>query len=291
MMAKFQVLAVCLLAALLAVGIAAGQDGQPRVPYVQTGGFNAPVIEGWENQSTDEVAQFHLADAKATIRTAIVPASEPVAAAGEALGAWLGVEIGDAVYSGKVNLADGTWHSLVYELDATSTASVMARRVGEGSVVISFVERDESNRIIMLTMAQAGETRDLAISELKAATDLLLAPLMGQQGTATELSLPSGTWMLYPGAGHTRMGMTFGNDSFLSLAVGPIGVYLSELADAYNRTLLGFFITPDNSLYLGLGLAATFFILGVLVLSWLWRARSMMKDLLALKALADGDDG
>ena len=48
-----------------------------------------------------------------------------------------------------------------------------------------------------------------------------------------------------------------------------------RLADAYNRTLLGFFITPDNSRYLALGLAATFVILGLLVLgSLFWRERN-----------------
>ncbi len=291
MMTKLARTIALLHLALLVLGGAAAQDSAGTVPYLRASGFNAPLLEGWVNQSTAEVAQFYLAEAEATIRTAIVPVSDPLAAAEEYLGAWLGFEVGAPVYSGKVNLADGTWHSLVYELDATTTASVMARREGEGSVFISFVERDEANRILMLTMSQTDETLDLAIIELNAATDLLMSPLMGQHGTATEVTLPSGKWMLYPGAGHTRMGMVFGNDSYIALATGPIGGYLGVLADAYNRTLLGFFITPDNSLYLGLGLAATFAILGMLVLSWLWRTRAMLKDLAMLKALAETDEG
>ena len=84
--------------------------------------------------------------------------------------------------------------------------------------------------------------------------------------------------------------MVFGNDSFLALAKGPIGVKLATLADAYFTVLLGFFITPDNSGYLALGLAAAFVTLGLLVFSYFWRARSLDQDAALIRHLARADD-
>lgn len=277
-----------LLIALLTFGGIHAQDGGETVPYVQARGFNVPVpvLGGWEDQSTEDIAQYHFAEAKATIRTALVVAQDPLAAARSELADILGATVGEPVYSGKVNLADGTWQALVFDIDAATSASVMARRIEAQVVVISFVERDESNRILMLTMAQEGESRDHALTELLAATDMLMSPLLGELGRISDITLPSGTWVIYPGAGHIRMGMAYGNDSFLALAKGPIGANLAPLAEAYYTTVLGFFVTPDNSAYLALGLVVTFTILGILIFSYFWRARTIGKDLAMLSALA-----
>ena len=61
---------------------------------------------------------------------------------------------------------------------------------------------------------------------------------------------------------------------------------LAALADAYNRTLLGFFVTPDNSQYLALALAVVLVILGTLLGSLYWRERNVRKDLALLEELA-----
>ncbi|MYD10830.1 MAG: hypothetical protein F4X02_12410 [Chloroflexi bacterium] len=287
---KLAGLASVLLCLLLISGGAGGSDHDETVPYLRTGGFNVPVLAGWENQSTDEIAQFHLAEHSATIRTAIVALDDPLAASQAELANWIDAGSVSPVYSGKVNLADGTWHVAIFEPDADISVSIMARRVGERTVVISFIERDESNRILMLTMAQEDESQRRAHTELVAATDLLMSPLAGEHGRVSEIKLSSGAWALYPGAGHTRMGMVFGNDSFLALAKGPIGVKLATLADAYFTVLLGFFITPDNSGYLALGLAAAFVTLGLLVFSYFWRARSLDQDAALIRHLARADD-
>ena len=85
------------------------------------------------------------------------------------------------------------------------------------------------------------------------------------------------------------MGMVFGNDSYLALQAGPPGD-LATLADAYNQALLGFFITPDNSSYLALGLAVVVLILGGLILSFGWRARSLDQDAALIQQLTQADD-
>ena len=57
-----------------------GGDGEETAAYVQAAAFNVPLLEGWENQSTEQVAQFHLGSSRATIRTALVPLADPLAA-------------------------------------------------------------------------------------------------------------------------------------------------------------------------------------------------------------------
>ena len=84
-----------------------------------------PSSTRWEDQSSaDTVAQFHLAEAGATIRTAVVPQDDILAAAGADLSAAVGVDFGAPIYQDKVNLADGTWTVLLYESDAGVSASV-----------------------------------------------------------------------------------------------------------------------------------------------------------------------
>ena len=283
--AAIRVLVICLTAALLAVSVASSQDVD-SVPYVRTSGFNAPALLGWEDQSSHSIAQFHLPSAQASIRTAMVAAEDPLLGARADLAAWLGVTIGEPVSSHKVNLADGTWHALVFDIDAETTASLMARRAGANVVVISFVEAMPDSRTVMLTLPQADAERDDAQPEMALALAEMGGLDLNALDAAGTAALPSGDWLTYESAELRVMGMVFGNDSYIALQSGQLGD-LASLADAYNRALLGFFITPDNSLYLALGLAVSFAILGLLLLSWLWRARQINKDLAMLSELAE----
>ncbi len=278
-----------ILVALLALGGAAAQESETTVPYVRARGFNAPVLEGWANQSTDEIAQFHFAEAQATIRATLVAADDPLAAAQAELAEWLSAEIGPPVFSDKVNLADGTWQVFIFDIDAATTASVMARRQEAQVIVISFVETSPEARTVMLTLAQTDDSLDAATPEIaRALTELADFNISQLQAVGT-VALPSGDWHVHERPGLSAMGMIFGNDSYIALQEGALAD-LAPLADAWNRTLLGFFITPDNSGYLALGLAAVFIILGLLILSYFWRARSMRQDLALLNALAEEDD-
>ena len=270
---------------LLTAAFALAQDAEaPAVPYFQSAAFNVPVIAGWENQSTAEIAQFHHAAAQAHIRTALVAHSDPQRAAETDLRALLAAEIPAPRYQGKVNLADGTWTALVYALDEAVTASVMARAHEQQSIVISFVESNPAAQVAMLTLAQSDESAVDASPEMAAALAALSAGEPAGLGAPQTVALSSGEWLRQEGAGVQVMGRVFGNDSYVAAAVGAVES-LSELANAYNNTLLGFFITPDNSDFLALGLGASFAVLAALLLSWLWRARGVRKDLALLQEL------
>lgn len=194
------------------------------------------------------------------------------------------MEFGEPIYQNKVNLADGTWTVLIYEPDGVASASVMARRARSQAVVISFVESDPAARILMLTIAQSGDAREDAGSEIDLALSLLASNKAADLVEMTALSLPSGEWTGVVGDSTAAMGMVFGNDSYLAIGEGETE-NLPTLADAYNRTVLGFFVTPDNAGYLALALTASFAILALLILSFFWRSRNIQKDLELIESL------
>lgn len=279
---------VSLIAILIFASVVFAQDDQDTMPYIQSSAFNAPLLEGWENQSGDDFIQFHYAEDHATIRTALVEIGEPVAAAASDLRRAFGFDLEEPIYQGKVNLADGTWNVLLYEPDAVSSASVMARRAGSQTVVISFVESDPRARILMLAIAQSGDEREDARTELDLALSLLASNNPADQVETTVLALPSGEWTGVVGGSAVALGMVFGNDSYIAIGEGETES-LPKLADAYNRTVLGFFVTPDNSGYLALALTASFAILALLILSFLWRSRNIQKDLELIASLNQTD--
>ena len=277
-----------LLPILIFASVVLAQDGQDTMPYIQSSAFNAPLLEGWENQSGDDFAQFHSAEDHATIRTALVEIGDPVAAAASDLRRAFGFDLEEPIYQDKVNLADGTWNVLLYEPDAVASASIMARRAGSQTVVISFVESDPEVRILMLTIAQNGGARADAATEIDLALSLLASNNAANQVETAALSLPSGEWTRVVGDSTVAMGMVFGNDSYIAIGEGETES-LPKLADAYNRTVLGFFVTPDNSGYLALALTASFAILALLILSYFWRSRNIQKDLELIESLNQTD--
>lgn len=268
--------------------VVGAEDDGSAVPYVQTSTFNVPLLEGWENQSSEDFTQFYYPSARAFIRTALVRLDDVIAAAKMDLSDAFGIEVGEPLYRDKVNLADGTWTVLIYEPDARTTASVMARKVQTETVVISLVESDPVGRIFMATVAQSGGTRPDAKTEIDLAVRKLTFPRPSFEEHRT-LTLPSGDWTHYSGRRYTAMGLVFGNDSYVAIAE-LAGDTLPLLADAYNRTLLGFFVTPDNTRYLMLGLAATAIVLFGLIFSFVWRARNLRKDLELIDELAQAED-
>ena len=288
-MMKSTIRLAMILLALLSIGAVLAQDSEAaKAAYFQSRAFNAPILEGWLDQSGDDYAQFQLAEAQATIRTAIVARDDVIDAVGAELSDAFEIEVGEPAYQDKVNLADGTWTVLVYDYDEVTTASVMARLADTGAVVISFVEQDPAARTALLTMARTDDSPEDAGREIAMAIAAVAEKAPSDLAQAERAMMPSGEWVIFAGEGLTAMGMVFGNDSYVALRQGKPGD-LAALADAYNRTLLGFFMTPDNSQYLALGLAVVFVILGLLVGSLFWRERGIRKDLALLEALAEED--
>lgn len=259
------------------------------VPYFQSPAFNAPILEGWEDQSSESIAQFYQPAAQAVIRTRVIRADSAVTAAEQDLQAWLGKPVEAPIYQDKVNLADGTWAVLVYQIDEDTTASVMARQNEAGAAVISFVEDHPAARIIMVTIAQDDDAQDSPKAEMDAALGAFSLSRRDDASEPQTVTLPSGEWLLQSDETAAVMGRVFGNDSYLAIAAGDVD-NLPELANAYHTSLLGFFVTPDNSDFLRLGLAAVFGILSILLFSFFWRGRNVQKELALVQELAREED-
>jgi hypothetical protein len=285
---------LALLWAMFTVFVGVAQDVSeeelPVIPYFQSQTFNVPVLEDWENQSTDDIAQFYHADAQATIRTALVNVNDSIVGAQQDLEDFLGSELDEPIYSDKVNLADGTWVVLVYQVDDNTTASAMARQDEGRTFVVSFIESNPDSAVIMATIAHTDDSdEDNPTLEIVTAVESFTS-ISADDLTDTEtITLPSGEWTIQTnGDDVTAMGWIFGNDSYLAVADGSIDD-LPDLANAYNTTLLGFFITPDNGGYLMLGIVVSLGTLVILIFSIFWRARNLEKDLAVIQQLVADD--
>lgn len=272
-------------------GVIAQEDEElPVVPYFQSDAFNVPILETWEDQSTDNHAQFYHPEEQVTIRTAFVNGNDSIAGAKADLEAFLGTTLDDPVYSDSVNLADGTWAVLVYQVDTATTASAMAKR-DEGRIyVVSFIETNPDAEIVMATIEHTEDSpEDDPSVEIATLVNLFTNSTRNAPENMETAELPSGEWHIQSyGDDIIAMGFIFGNDSYLALANGANDA-LPELANAYNTTLLGFFITPDNSGYLVLGLAFVLGVLFILAFSIVWRSRSLEKDLAVIQQLANDE--
>jgi len=267
------------------------EEDLPVVPYFQSKMFNAPVLDGWENQSTENIAQFYLADAQATIRTAVVNNGDSAVGAKQDLETFLGTTLDEPIYSEKVNLADGTWVVLVYQVDENTTASAMARQNDGRSYVVSFIESNPNVSVYMATIAHTDDSdENNPILEIGTAIETFTSASIDDLSDPEIVILPTGEWTQQTnGDNVTGLGWIFGNDSYLAVADGAID-NLPELANAYNTTLLGFFITPDNGHYLILGLVISLGTLIILALSIILRARGLQKDLAVIQQLTQDDD-
>ena len=284
-----------LLALLLALATAGWASAQAEMPYFQSADFNVPILLGWENQSAPGIAQFSQPAGRATIRTTLAAGTDAPAAAAADLAGWLGLTaLAAPAYSGKVNLADGTWHVLAQEIDAERSASQLVRAAGDRFIVISFLESEPAARTWMLAIAQADETLHTPEAEIDSALQNMAQTRLSDLAALGTITLPAGDWLVFQSETTQAAGSSFGNDSFIALQTALPGELmptdeLISLADAWQSTALGFFITPDNSPYLWLGVAVSLLILSVLVGSFAWRARAVQKDLAMLEQLRSAD--
>ncbi len=271
-------------------GVMAQDDEEelPVIPYFQSYAFNVPMLEDWEDQSTEDIAQFYLADTQTTIRTHVVDNPDSISGAEQDLKAFFDSELPDPIYSEKVNLSDGTWAVLVYQIDDETTASAMSRQADGRSYVISFIESNPDVEIIMATIAHADADQADATPELAIAVETFTSTSADDLSNPETITLPSGEWVMQTADSVSTLGWVFGNDSYIAVADGEID-NLPELANAYNTTLLGFFVTPNNGNYLALGLAVSLGTLGILLFSIWWRARNLQKDLAVIQQLAEDD--
>lgn len=325
---KLQHLIGLLLFVLLLLPLAAAaQDEEtaaperPAIPYYHgPGGFNVPLMPGWEDRSTADYAHFASPDFEAYVRATYVQAATAEAGILQAVTDALGGAPSSPLHSQRFNLPNGTWLYHLYEHftpDETSTVSVMGHLRGEGVYVIMLVESiPEASIAIMPTpritldsapAAEATAEADAAAENGESedgggeAIPLPHDPALEMQAvlyTLTEQVLEpdeqdtvgmSGllwTRQVYREGDEsiTLLGLPFGSVTYVVVSEGDDTAALA-LGDAFTLVFLGFFITPDNSVYLLGGLVASLLLLGLIPLSIWWRYRGLRKEIDTLQQL------
>ena len=287
---------------LLALPIAA-QDAQeneaaeaeaelPVIPYFKSStGFNIPILEAWANQSDGANASFTSEELQARIFVTAFDGLDEKAAIRRALEALLGAEASAAEsrYEGLVNLADGTWEQELF-LSGDQSVSALAKSREGRTYVVAFVEAVPAAETWMFVVQNPSQTTegDPRPGVREAAQTVLGLDLPAAPNAVEAVSLPSGTWTRasysVEDSQVAAFGLVFGSATYVALTTGDTEAKAAA-ADAFNTVFLGFFLTPDNSLYLYLGLIVTAVIMLGLIGSMLWRVNNARKDAKMLAAL------
>lgn len=287
---------------LLALPIAA-QDAQeneaaeaeaelPVIPYFKSStGFNIPILEAWANQSDGANASFTSEELQARIFVTAFDGLDEKAAIRRALEALLGAEASAAEsrYEGLVNLADGTWEQELF-LSGDQSVSALAKSREGRTYVVAFVEAVPAAETWMFVVQNPSQTTegDPLPGVREAAQTVLGLDLPAAPNAVEAVSLPSGTWTRasysVEDSQVAAFGLVFGSATYVALTTGDTEAKAAA-ADAFNTVFLGFFLTPDNSLYLYLGLIVTAVIMLGLIGSMLWRVNNARKDAKMLAAL------
>lgn len=287
---------------LVAIGVAAQgetEDEENVIPYFQSStGFDVPILgEGWENLSDERNANFVNDDLNAGIYVTSIDTLDVEEAILTALGQLFPNDFPAPRYSGRVGLLNGTWRQEVRTIDDTSISSFALLR-SDQTYVVTLFETDPNYDIaalIVRTPVDNAGTEDAPAPDVLdgIAAGLVLLDGVGvdelvEPESVTTITEPS-TWtqVTYP-TNATPLnvyGYQFRNYTYLGSVRGDMESIAA--LDAWKTTMLGFFLTPSNKEYLYLGLAASFGIFAVLILSIVWRYRNARKDYELVQQLSE----
>jgi len=112
----------------------------------------------------------------------------------------------------------------------------------------------------------------------------------GEPTSTTEVELSNGTWLRQEyndieGEAVSVLGQLRGNTTFVVIEQGEANK-IERVNKAFYTVLFGFFVTPESTSYLYMGLATVFGFAGLLILSMVVRYRNALKDTELIRQLA-----
>jgi len=292
---KKLLLFVCLLIGLI-MPISAQEDEEeapalPPIPYfvAENAGrkFNVPVPFDWENVSSDpNIAHFAHPNGLGDIYSLPVDSQSPQSAAETAIKRILGDISLTARYSGQFQLDGNDWGKFAFSSElGTLTAFTQTR---DNVVYVLFYHYPKTDHEFYF-MAQNVLEDEASQSGVLIALSSLYPEIPETPQTETIVPLSNGDW--------TRQTYAIGEAQIVTLWQRRGGVvYIivengdGAVVDGVNKalftSLFGFFITPQNTAYLWLGLAVTFGIAGIFILSLFLRHRGLTRDEALVRELA-----
>lgn len=289
---------ICLLMLAMTMPIHAQEETSdeaptklPPIPYFVAENsarkFNLPLPFDWQNASTDaNIAHFTHPDGLGDIYALPVDTMDAQVAAETAIKQIIGAEIAlTARYSGKFQLDGNDWGK--YAFASENGAFTAFTQTRDEAVYVVFYHYPQTDREFYF-MAQNVVDENAQGAVLEALRSVY--PELPDDATSeSTVTLSNGDW--------TRQTYAVGDTEVIALWQSRGGVvYITvengdgSVVDAVNKalftSLFGFFVTPQNLAYLWLGLVATFGILGVLILSFVMRHRSLSRDEALVRELA-----
>jgi hypothetical protein len=264
------------------------QETASRVPTLTfyshpTERYNILIPPGWENVSTDDAR---------LINTALGAQLDAFALRGDVearLSEWAREAIGapeiELIHTSTVRLTTGEWTQRLYRLPGSgmSALTVFSQAVDGVNYILAFstqqpvyafvvpleeglVDADDAERAIAAGLAALGLDAE-RLSPAEAVDSFYEQALLVGDTPYTALAQRSG-------------------ELTADVIIGPASAAASE--DAVMLTIVrDFFLTPDTTNYLLLGLAASFLILGGMVVSLIIRRQNLLRDEKALRQVLD----
>jgi len=290
---SLRIFGVCVLLVVASLP-AAAQDGEATAEpnelsiyddfYNHETGWHVYIPSGWTNASTADYARF--TDSGRTIHatafTNDVTSMDAIERAVSSAFPTLNVTLIDAR---DVNLINGIWTQHVYRTDngyLTAHAQVY-----ENAVYVLLYAGGADAVPLIVIQDGAGENADAARAAVSAAVRAIIAGLDEPTDTAETVTESGATIFTQTferdGAIYTALGRARGNAVYVVAGTGDLQAL--DAASVYFTSLNDFFITPNTTPYLILGIVLSAVIGGIVVLSLIVRRQSLLKDEATLRQL------
>jgi hypothetical protein len=295
---KVWIRAAAVFALLLTVVLHAQEDEEelPEIPYFRaSSSFNVPVLqlEGWQNQSTADDALFVNDELNVRIHVTAVRTLDDAEAIQTVIATLHDGEIGAPLRESRIGISNGTWTQQQFSNGDTSISSFALVSVSsDKTFVVTLIEDSadyNAHHLAIRSPQIDAETTDFA-----GGIDLAVQTLLGEGSSfelvehsdLTVLGLPSAQNQYTTDNGALSVfAQELDDITYATISTGDIES-ATQLGEAMETVFLGFFITPDNSNYLYMGLAVVTIIFGVLIGSMWLRYRNVQKDMALVEELA-----
>ncbi|MBL8155159.1 MAG: hypothetical protein JNM70_13330 [Anaerolineae bacterium] len=283
----YRTVRIALILALLIVlpSFALAQESAPQTAYYNAEArFGMPVPSGYENQTAGDLT--HFSNGIGDIYVLQVNTTDLTAGIRAALERIDPAFVTDPAKSSTVNLANGTWQQAIFTPPGGAIISALAQVYDNRTFVLAYVhnqpDTDTLAVIVESADVQAGITDAIQrfIDPAFAAEPADSTTTANAQGTA----IVENRYALEDGQALLAQGSVRGDFTYVVLERGPADG-LQAVDDAFFTVLLGFFVTPNTSNYLLLGLAVSAIILLGFAVSLILRHRSLQRDLQTIEQL------
>lgn len=270
---------------LLMIGSsAAAQEAEPTelpvIPYYTSSEqFNIPIPSGWSQISNTSVAELAYPDVDGAIYTIAVEADDAQSAFDAAI-----TEIAPEIetelrLTGEITLDGLDWYKSLYDIAGGGNITVFIQQRETDYYAILFINRNPEIDLYMLAIKEEAEGVGVDVSSAlnELYPDVELTPagsheveLSNGTWTRSDYELPNGEEL------HTLHQIRF-NTTYIIVERGN-GETLDTVNKALFTVLFGFFVTPQNSDYLILGIVIGLGLVIGLIISMILRYRSLQKD-------------